>query len=291
MSCFRHAPIVLALLLGACASEAESSDCAPVGNVDALFEPGGPDIIILGELHGTQAAPALLADLVCHGVERGLSLGVLLEMPDFEGQLAKRIDGEAAWSDVAAHPPWSTDPQDGRASVAMGELIDTLARHDRNAVRVSFLTPEFDFDPDTMTMNDLRDAIEADMAQDLRGAAQGQDRTFMLVGSMHGRKLRLQQQGFDYRLMADHLPPDRTLSMHVGHGAGVAWNCHAEGCGTRKVAAAFPDLDNPERKSAEIIMPGDGRLDALAPDGAIAGYDGVVLVGPAVASPPLASQL
>ncbi len=45
---------------------------------------GSHSIVLLGELHGTNAAPRFIADLACLGVTRGNRVLIGLEIPDTE---------------------------------------------------------------------------------------------------------------------------------------------------------------------------------------------------------------
>jgi hypothetical protein len=96
--------------------------------------------------------------------------------------------------------------------------------------------------------------------------------TLILVGNAHARLTPITFSGrppFDP--MAMHLPRESTLALNAVTGDGEAWNCSPSGCGAQK-------LDGHPLGAIIGVTLGNN----LSP-----GYDGVVAVGPATASPPV----
>lgn len=228
----------------------------------------GKEIILIGELHGTQETPRFFANLVTVAArERSKRTAVGLELPI---ELQRLID-EAVKSNtkidsfrqqLLAEPVWQKI-NDGRSSQAMLDLIcDTLQLAESQ--RVSF----FFFD----TSNIERDAS---MGQFIGKYVRdhGYDVTFILTGNIHAntapqfprRKTKLVPMG--YRL------EEQGFAVHsydTGYSEGDAWVCTPE-CGVHHLKgwnlAAHADAKDHE------------------------GYDGVLFVGPIHASPPAHESL
>ncbi len=91
-----------------------------LADLEPLMRPRG--VILVGEPHGTNEFPALIAAMVDKELAAGMSVIVGLEVPMTE-ELERGAIG----------PFWTRSPefQDGRSSTAMAELVETLAERQR----------------------------------------------------------------------------------------------------------------------------------------------------------------
>lgn len=225
------------------------------------------EIVLIGEMHGTQETPRLFGNLVTVAtIENSKRIGVGLELPI---QLQRLID-EAVKSNakidsfrqqLLADPIWQKI-NDGRSSEAMLDLIcHTLQLAESQKMSLFF------FD----TSNIERDASMGQfIGQYVR--EHGYDVTFILTGNIHANKAsrhplmakvvpmghRLQEQGFTVH------------SYDVGYSEGDAWSCGPE-CGVHH-QKGWNMVADPAAKSQE-------------------GYDGILFVGPIHASPPARDSL
>jgi hypothetical protein len=221
------------------------------------------EIILIGELHGTQETPRLFSNLVTLAArDENKRIGVGLELPILLQRLIDEAVKKSTTIDsfreqLLAHPAWQKI-NDGRSSEAMRDLIcDTLRLAERQKVSLFF------FDTETADR-------EEDMAQLIgrRAREQGYDVAFILTGNIHANKAaqhpmnkkivpmghRLEEQGFTVH------------SYDVGYSEGETWMCSRTECGVHHLkgwrTAADPDAIHGE------------------------GYDAVLFVGPIHASPP-----
>jgi hypothetical protein len=221
------------------------------------------EIILIGELHGTQETPRLFSNLVTVAAgQENKRIGVGLELPivlqrliDEAVKNKTRIDSFR--EQLLAHPAWQKN-NDGRTSQAMLELIcDTLRLSESQRVSLFFFDTE----------NIERDASMAQFIGQ-RVREQRYDTTFILTGNIHANKAarhpmktkvvpmgyKLEEQGF-----AVH-------SYDVRYSEGDAWMCTPTECGVHHLGDWSMTTD-----SAAIHR---------------AGYDGFLFVGPIHASPP-----
>jgi hypothetical protein len=223
---------------------------------------GAKEIILIGELHGTQETPRFFGNLVTVAArEKNKRIAVGLELPI---ELQPLID-EAAKNNtkidsfrqqLLAEPIWQKI-KDGRSSQAMLDLVcDTLQLAEMQ--KISF----FFFD----TSNVERDASMGEfIGKYVR--EHGYDVTFILTGNIHANRAsrhprmakivpmghRLEEQGF-----AVH-------SYDTGYSEGDAWVCNPE-CGVHHLKG-WNMVADPGAKNQE-------------------GYDGILFVGAIHASPP-----
>jgi hypothetical protein len=104
-------------------------DCSEIpGTTDYLR---GHRIVMFGEGHGTREAPATFLRIVCAALKQGASVAVGLEMPvDLSEPLATYLQstGDHAARTALLRADFWKQGQDGRASVAMADMIDGLRR-------------------------------------------------------------------------------------------------------------------------------------------------------------------
>lgn len=224
------AGLSLALLLSAGAAGAAPA-CTPVPGLAPLLAPG--TVLLVGEMHGTEEAPAFVRDVACAALEDGLSVTVGLEIDraDDDGyQAYLRSDGSAAARErLLASPFWSREFQDGRGSVAMLELMESLRAQRGSSEeggagegRLRLLLIDR---PEAGTG---RDAAMAERVGEAVGA-RPEDLFVILTGNIHNRLTKgmpwddeLEPMG--YRLRRAH-PDARIASLDMAYPGGSAWVC------------------------------------------------------------------
>lgn len=253
---------------------AAQTPCAPPEGADALWTPEARYVLI-GERHGTTEAPAAFARLVCDAAARG-PVTVALEFPEtlqpaFDAVLAAP-DEASAIAVLRETPFWVTDPdrQDGRGSVAMLEMLQSIRRlkaDGRDVTVRAFMSVQRR--PAGFDQNYHELSMAAGLAQAARDRPEA--RVVGLVGSFHAAKARYADD--DFLPAAAHLPPGEVVSLLLPQQGGQSWNCTVDGCGPMDIAP----VDDPSERGV-ILRPVDEGL-----------FDGVLALGPVTASPPAPS--
>lgn len=225
------------------------------------------EIILIGEIHGTEETPRLFSNLVTVAArEKNKRIGVGLELPI----LLQRLIDEAVKSNTSigsfreqllAHPTWQKI-DDGRSSQAMLNLIcDTLRLAESQ--KVSF----FFFDTQ---INERNETMAQFIGQRVR--EQRYDVTFILTGNIHANTAS-RHPGRPKIVPMGHWLEEQGFALHsydVRYSAGEAWVCIPE-CGVHHLEGWSMTADS----------------DALPPKG----FDGILFVGPVHASPPAQDSL
>lgn len=221
-------------------ARAQRFACSPIPGSQTLLTSGA--ILLLGEIYGTEQAPApqTVNQLVCLALEHGLNVTVGLELPQ-EDQ--SRIDAifdrphEAeALDTLLAGDFWQRNYQDGRTSQAMLELIASLARSQRHGQRVRGIAID---EPSALGGRD------GSMAQRVRNAVSRapNDVFIILTGNLHNRLTigtrfnpKLEPMGFRLKRL---LPPSaKLIPLRFTHSGGSAWICtgsESADCGAREL--------------------------------------------------------
>ena len=230
---------------------------------------GPENVVVLGEIHGTQEFPAAVADAAAE-VTRSGALTVALEWPrDDQGLMDAFLASAGSSSDretLLSSPFWTAS--DGRTSTAILGLIEQLRElraegHDLNVLLFD-IGRDIQLRPAEIAKE--RDRLMAGLIAEV--AKRDQRPMLVLVGNLHAKK-----SGNDPPSMAEHLIRSGVdlVSLNASHGGGTAWVCVADGCGERSLTG---------RKLAEA------PFVAVGGDSADAGYDGVLFAPTITAAPP-----
>lgn len=217
--------------------------------------------IIVGEVHGTCETPRAVAEMVGDAVGRGGAVRLALELPaEEEARLAAFVASEGRAVDRAALLAgdfWRGPLQDGRRSVAMVELIESVRRLRAAGADVGVLTFDAcDEDRDAAMARRLEAAIRREPAAAF----------IALAGNLHARKT---PGPYGRSFMAAQLVARgiAVITLDSAYGRGTAWVCvgdRPEDCGPRAighgVAAALGVVMEPSADAAY-----DGRLHVGAP--------------------------
>jgi hypothetical protein len=194
---------------------------------EAVIAPGS--VTLLGEIHGTVEAPAVVARLLCHAAIAGDTKGVVLaleisrtDQPALDAALEASDPGTARDNLLGSthfERPW----KDGRNSAAMATLVEQ-ARLIRSA-GIPITIVAFDAAIDSDTRGGARDA---EMSVPIAAAIDAHPGAtiFVLTGNAHASVERRTQNGQAIPMGA-HLI-ERHPSVHaldIRHAGGTAWTC------------------------------------------------------------------
>lgn len=264
--------LVLATAIPAVTLAAESS--APSACTSAFATPpevAEESLVIFGELHGTNEAPALVAEFVCQALKSGRSAGVGLEISSREQpSIDSYLSSSGTPADRAAllrGAFWHRSFQDGRSSAAMANLIESLRR-------LKAASPAVQVVAMASSLPGMRP--DASMAQTLKEAmdTSARDQWVVLVGNVHASKVSLIANNPKYQSLSYHLASAHPFSVNIEFGSGSAWNCNAV-CGV----STFRSLNEVEPDGFQLGA-------ALRP-----GFDAAFRIAIATASLPVAGQV
>ncbi len=237
-------PLLLGLLVLAFPTFAEKPratlDCREMVELESLFEPG--IVILFGELHGTQEAPAFIADAACLVAKAGHRVRVGLEMNQEEMERIESFMGskgtDADRSRLLEGSFWHPKAQDGRSSAAMLDLLDALRKLRRGGHSVSltlFDSVEFhqpNKDRDALMAARLSDEIGPDL----------ETITLVLTGNIHSRVAQGTPWDEDFQpmglYMSKGLSKHRLVALDLSWSGGSAWMCKGpepEDCGAAEL--------------------------------------------------------
>ena len=230
-------PVLLLLALPAFAEKPRAPlDCQEMKELEALFDPGV--VVLFGELHGTQEAPAFVANAACLTAKAGHRVRVGLELNHEEMERVETFMGsegtDADRSRLLEGSIWHPKAQDGRSSAAMLDLIDALRKLRRGGHSVGlFLFDSVEFhqpnkDRDALMAARLSDEIGPDL----------ETISLVLTGNIHSRVAPGTPWDEDFQPMGLHM--SKKLSKHplvaldLSWSGGSAWMCRSpepEDCG------------------------------------------------------------
>jgi hypothetical protein len=285
-----------ALAAQASAPAAPSACTAPAGWDDILAQ--DPRFVVLGEWHGTNEAPDLVARLLCAEASRGQRLLLAVEHgaihnPAWQAAWALPPD---AFAEALPDLGWR-GREDGVASAAMLRLV--LAAHALKDAGggvdiVAFNGTRDDAQRARFAALPGQSPHEAAQADNIAEAAakKDYDRVIVLVGSLHAEIAPVSIGGPEFAPMAMRLAGyGSVISLAMQHAGGTAW-----GCRTRPDISPAPgeDVTGAMIRCAAYAYKPDAALDrppfiAISPAAAEASggrYDGMFWVGAITASPP-----
>ena len=245
-------------------------ECAAL-QIPAQFSRAG-EVVMVGEIHGTEQAPRFVGDLACTLARRGLDVTVALELPLELSDRLKRLG--SANDRTADSPDWQAvfggTWQDGRRSTAIAGLVERVADMRRAGMNVELAS----YAPDSAPAQ----ARDDGMARAIAALSASRRSVIVLSGNLHNRLRVGTAISPNYRpaafTLAGLIEAKRIVSIDMGYEAGTAWICTGPtptDCGVQKIRARNP------------LSWGDIRIfdstDA-------AGYQGRFGVGPVTAAVP-----
>jgi hypothetical protein len=234
---------VLVLMLSGCLTRslvAKPRCGEPIAGLAPVLRPGA--MVIFGEFHGTKEVPKFFGQVVCQAALERQPVRVALEMPIGEQRLVEALllGAPEASRQLLASPFWTDPFQDGRKSLAMFELLQSIRQLRLEGANVEVFP--FDIPPDQRTTGEARDEFMAQQLTDLR--RQNPLATIVvLTGTGHGRRKAGAPWNRNYRWMGAHLAGAGLsfVSLSPKHAGGTAWFCpdmQADHCGAGRVADA-----------------------------------------------------
>jgi len=264
-----------ALILIGCTSgrrepDAALTSCENVAGLAPLLVPSA--IIVLGEIHGTVEAPALVARAACQASAAGLPVTVGLEIWQTEtDRVATFLDGsgsEAERSALLAGRFWRSSYQDGRRSAAMATLLERLRRLRQSGREIDVALLDREGLPATERERHLASSFVA------AASSRGDGLLLILAGDRHVRLSRGSLPGGSAQSMTEQahrsLAGRSLTSLEVAHSGGTAWTCGGQGCGPHGVGGSVTSDDRGVTIYSRVRR----------------GFHGRVSVGPVHASPP-----
>ena len=219
-------------------------DCTPQSQIDVSTIQ--PQIVLIGESHGTKEMPEFTSGLVCSLLKDGRSVILALERPAEEQESLQRyIESEGSATDRSALLDthlWASRWQDGRSSEAMFALVESIRKLRKSGQRVGILAiqqlgnlkvPMTDTDsaPLTVADNIIHSRINDRVMADTLLAASVLYRNYTVVG-LAGSAHTSTQKGSSRD--ADYLPMGNVLSamaptfiIGARHGGGEHWGMRA----------------------------------------------------------------
>ena len=222
MSIWRLAVLIGAMALG---NFAHADD--PVGELQQLVDKAsGHRVLLVGEVHGTTETPARVAELAAAMATPEQPLLVGLEIWRTEQAGIDRFLASAGTDEdrqqLLAGPFWQRNYQDGRSSVAMAALLESLRAL---ALKAPVSVLAFDLDPEDKKGADTERDVQ--MAQTLRAALneQAEARALVLAGNFHTRVQEGAPWDSEHRFMGFLLGEFQPYSIEIMGVAGSAWTC------------------------------------------------------------------
>lgn len=240
--------------------------CATEFSCSLPIEIQKSDVTLFGEIHGTNESPALVAEYLCAMSSSGRRAVLVLELPIAEqhsidrylSSPGKRKDREQFINSEF----WRSDFQDGRASVAMFDLIDRVRELRTQGASISIVAD------DGFQQQDRNRAVAERILQ-IRDQDSGAA-IVALFGNYHtgkavGTPFDPHGERVGYRIR--HLHP---LTINIDFHTGWAWACTPK-CGVNRFGNASSSQD-------------PVRLELLLNDAQ--GHDAAVVLPKVTASPP-----
>lgn len=237
--------------------------CSPVPGADQVWSRASVHWVFIGEMHGSNEAPAAFLDLVCDALAQGKSVTVALERPTSEQTAIDDILNSrklpAAQKVLFDQPGWK-DGMDGRASEAMLRLLISLRdlRKSYPALGVAaFDAPYEGIAPGA------RDEAMGKALLAMR-TAKPADLILILTGNVHA--MQAPQFGYDFAAM--YLPANEILSLEVTDRGGESWATSRDACGPTKGGVPDKDATRPYGISLGPKLARYGKVDGILALGA-----------------------
>jgi len=251
------------------AGASRAADCPRIDGGDALLTSG--DVLLLGELHGTNESPAFVGSLACHAVAKGLDVFVGLELsPSIHADVTRFLDspgGVDHRARLVASPQWQRDYQDGRTSRAMVDLIDAVRLLQGKSASAQVLL----FDSGGPGQERER-GMAANIAES--ASANPEALHLILTGNLHSRLSKGSRRDAEYEpmgyLVKAALPSRSVTALNVSHWGGSAWICAPE-CGIASLGGGGDmtrgtvSIDEDSRPAGHSGWYGVGAISASPP--------------------------
>jgi len=198
--------------------------CSPISGVAPFLKSG--QVILLGEIHGTEEGPAFVEQIACNALGKNLRVTIGLELPQsdqlhVDEYLNSNGSIEARRTFLSLNF-WSRDYQDGRASQSIFQLIESVrsARENGERVDIAFLDDEGSSNRDLVMANRLLEDIKS----------YPNNFFVALTGNLHN--IISEGSGRMGSYVVNQLGKNKVTSLKQSYPGGSAWVCLADGdCG------------------------------------------------------------
>jgi erythromycin esterase-like protein len=211
---------------------ARKETCKSVNGISPLLKRG--NILLFGEMHGTQEIPAFIGDVVCLAIKKKSPVILGLEIPSDEQMAIDRFlvskGGKEAEAQLTKGAFWHRKSQDGssfsdgRTSTAMLQLMEQVRALRAASSKVRIVA----YDQIPGSGSQSRDRV---MAENLTHLASREPKSLLVVlsGDVHTRLTPGTSWNKDFEpmgyLLAKSINSSRINSFAVSHEGGQAWVC------------------------------------------------------------------
>ncbi|WP_420242489.1 hypothetical protein [Roseiterribacter gracilis] len=190
-------------------------------------------IVVVGELHGTNEQPQLVASILCSWKNTGRNAVFAIEASrDDQATIDEFVAGvESADVEKRFRELRIWDQRDGRGSEALWRLalfVRDLRARGANVRILAMDIPRADWNDATM-----RERRSAAMAERLISSIRDDEHAVVLIGNFHARR-----SGDVGSTAFGDLLPSSAVRIRVGHDGGTAWNCRERECRSHEVNPA-----------------------------------------------------
>lgn len=204
---------IIVLLLGSC--DHKTRNCTAITGLDPLLEPG--QILLIGEIHGTNEGPANIHHIACNALANGLKVTIGLELLQKDQQVIDDYlisDGSLKDKEKILNLDfWSREYQDGRASQAMFQLIEDIRELKHSGENIELMLVD---DPSYGNRNKA-------MAHRIVQEATGHPERFIIVLTGNYHSMIWKGSGQMGEFVIDALGSDRVVSLILSYTGGTAW--------------------------------------------------------------------
>lgn len=202
------------------------------------------DVVVFGELHGTQEIPAFVSRVACQAAKRGLPVRIGVEIPKEEqGRLDAFLTSDASPTAKAAlveGPFWHREFQDGRSSEAMLGLLEQTHRARQEGLIIGVFA--FDSEKTQSQAERERSMAEEILAQQKRSP---EALHLILVGNLHARVKAGAPWDPSLVWMSVYLSQSlpSLVTLNASYTGGEAWVCMgqtAQDCKVNQMKGAPP---------------------------------------------------
>ena len=235
-----------------------AANCERLPGADALMSNTRTEYVIVGEVHGTNEAPPVIADLACAArrTRRPVVIAVeqTIDNQRFLDAYLASDGGEAATSALLAAPMWNRSFEDGRSSEAILNLLKRL----RSMHRAGIIKAVIAVDPVISRSSADRNRLLAENVGAIAPGPQGV--VVVLIGGLHAQKRNIVTPSGTYPAMAQLLPTFKTVSFVVRSNGGTAWTCFGPAdCGPHEADESRHEARGVRK--ADRDLPFDGTIE------------------------------
>lgn len=205
---------------------AQSKSCRSISGLSPLLKRG--NVLLFGEIHGTQEIEAFIADAVCMAAKKRIPVTLGLEIAFDEQEAIDRFldsdGGTKAKARLTAAAVWKI--KDGRSSIAMLELLDQVRTLRAAGAKLRIVAYD-----QSGAFTAERDKA---MAQNLATIIAREPRSLLIVlsGENHTRLTRGNPWNKEFEsmgyLLTKSIKSSRLISLKRSHEGGEAWVCIEE---------------------------------------------------------------